>query len=191
MTALAKELVQALRDQRPTGPYMLVGFCAHAVLAYEMAQQLVVAGHKVSFLALFDPSWVWWDQRPSLNQRFQSAITKVRSIPWRERPQRFLEKSRAIWRQRKRQAPPGNVVIEPAWESLYRLLRPYNPKPYQGQVSIIINENADGIAQQWEQLGNDVQVAKIPTSHDKMFEDPAVSLVSDQIRNWLGDDLRK
>jgi len=38
----------------PTGPYLLAGTCAGAVVAFEMAQQLVQSGRSVGLVALFD-----------------------------------------------------------------------------------------------------------------------------------------
>ena len=51
---MAALYVAAVREQQPSGPYLLLGFCFGGVLAYEAAQQLRRAGEEVSLLAMLD-----------------------------------------------------------------------------------------------------------------------------------------
>jgi thioesterase domain-containing protein len=51
---LAAHYVEALRVIRPAGPYFLGGWSLGGIIAYEMAQQLVAQGHKISQLLLLD-----------------------------------------------------------------------------------------------------------------------------------------
>jgi amino acid adenylation domain-containing protein len=50
----ASECVKLLREVQPHGPYSLIGWCVAGVLAFEVAQQLVQMGHKVSFIGIVD-----------------------------------------------------------------------------------------------------------------------------------------
>ena len=43
-----------MREVQPEGPYYLAGLCVNGVIAYEMARQLALDGHRVALLALFD-----------------------------------------------------------------------------------------------------------------------------------------
>ncbi|KAI1307858.1 putative polyketide synthase [Xylaria venustula] len=52
---LATIFVAALRTEQPTGPYMIGGVSAGAVLAYEVAKQLVDSGAELLGLLLIDP----------------------------------------------------------------------------------------------------------------------------------------
>jgi thioesterase domain-containing protein len=51
---MARAHLQDLRAVRPHGPYIVGGFCLGAIVAYELAQQLVAAGEKVEMLLLID-----------------------------------------------------------------------------------------------------------------------------------------
>jgi amino acid adenylation domain-containing protein len=51
---MAKAHLQDLRAVRPHGPYIVGGFCLGAIVAYELAQQLVAAGERVEMLLLID-----------------------------------------------------------------------------------------------------------------------------------------
>ncbi len=55
MEEIAQHLVLALREKQPRGPYRLGGFCLGAVVAYEVARQLMMQGQEVSRLVLLEP----------------------------------------------------------------------------------------------------------------------------------------
>jgi amino acid adenylation domain-containing protein len=55
MEEIAEHLVLALREKQPCGPYRLGGFCLGAVVAYEVARQLIMQGEEVGLLVLFEP----------------------------------------------------------------------------------------------------------------------------------------
>ena len=50
----ARRYVQELRLIQREGPYQLIGYSFGGVIAYEMAQQLLASGERVSFLGLLD-----------------------------------------------------------------------------------------------------------------------------------------
>jgi thioesterase domain-containing protein/acyl carrier protein len=52
--AIADYYLAALRRVQPAGPYALLGFCAEAVVAFEMARQLEHQGETVDVLVLID-----------------------------------------------------------------------------------------------------------------------------------------
>jgi amino acid adenylation domain-containing protein len=52
--AIAAHCIQTMRKVQPTGPYLLAGYSAGGVVAYEVARQLTAAGHVVAMLALLD-----------------------------------------------------------------------------------------------------------------------------------------
>ena len=55
---IASCFIQDILTLRPEGPYILGGHCFWAIVAFEMAQQLVRKGHEVPLLFLLDPSSV-------------------------------------------------------------------------------------------------------------------------------------
>ena len=55
---IAASFIKDILALRPEGPYVLGGFCVWAIVALEMARQLVSKGHEVSLLFLLDPSSV-------------------------------------------------------------------------------------------------------------------------------------
>jgi thioesterase domain-containing protein len=53
--AMAAAYIKLMRSVQAEGPYLLGGFCAGGLLAYEVAQQLHAAGQAVDLLVLIDP----------------------------------------------------------------------------------------------------------------------------------------
>jgi len=51
---IAANLLEALCDAQPQGPYYLAGWCMSGVIAYDMAQKLRARGQEVALLAIFD-----------------------------------------------------------------------------------------------------------------------------------------
>jgi len=64
---VAAKMISLMRAEQPKGPYMLGGNCFGAKLAYEMAQQLVRAGERVSLLVLVHP-----ERRMAMHRGFRT-----------------------------------------------------------------------------------------------------------------------
>ena len=54
MEEIAAQYVQLIYKFQPSGPYKLMGWCVGGVLAFEVARQLMIAGHQVALLAMID-----------------------------------------------------------------------------------------------------------------------------------------
>ncbi|HZQ48954.1 MAG TPA: alpha/beta fold hydrolase [Candidatus Dormibacteraeota bacterium] len=55
---MAAAHVAAVREVAPHGPYILGGWCAGGLLAFEMARQMAAAGERVEHLFLLDPVYL-------------------------------------------------------------------------------------------------------------------------------------
>ncbi len=51
---LARQMVSALCEKQPQGPYYLCGYCIDGAFAFEMARQLKMYGHEVGLLVLIE-----------------------------------------------------------------------------------------------------------------------------------------
>jgi thioesterase domain-containing protein/acyl carrier protein len=85
---LARDYLQIIRSQQPTGPYRLLGYSFSGLVAYEVAQQLRAAGEEVQCLALvdthIDPWSAGWKYRFARTTDLRSAhLRHVASSLWR------------------------------------------------------------------------------------------------------------
>ena len=75
---IAAALVTHVREVQPEGPYSLAGLCVNAVIAYEMARQLVAQGHEVALLAMVDGQNPAYYQNFSQESRAQLYFNKAK-----------------------------------------------------------------------------------------------------------------
>jgi pimeloyl-ACP methyl ester carboxylesterase len=96
----------AVREHTPHGPYFLGGYCIGAIVALEMARQLMAQGEKIGHVFLVDPPvwsgpaarrfWPWidrlgdlrkWDLEKKIDFLDRSVISIHRWLrnPWREK----------------------------------------------------------------------------------------------------------
>jgi amino acid adenylation domain-containing protein len=66
---IAASFLAEVREVQPHGPYALIGTCMGGVVAYEMAQQLHLAGEKVDLLALLET----WHPMASFGRRSRAS----------------------------------------------------------------------------------------------------------------------
>jgi thioesterase domain-containing protein/acyl carrier protein len=70
---IANHLLLALREEQPSGPYRLGGFCQDGVFAFEVARQLAEQGQDVELLALFEAA----NPSPEVRVRIPSEIRRL------------------------------------------------------------------------------------------------------------------
>jgi thioesterase domain-containing protein len=71
---LASQLLGKLRERQPHGPYVLAGYSLGAIVAYELAGQLVEAGEAVNWLGIFDTA------APSLAKLLATPWARLRRL---------------------------------------------------------------------------------------------------------------
>ncbi|MEM1451767.1 MAG: condensation domain-containing protein, partial [Planctomycetota bacterium] len=114
---LAARYVDALRSDRPHGPYRILGMCDGALIALEAAKQLTAAGEIVEFLGVLNThslntlSWRNRIRRVEVRlQYYRSRLGGMRRLTWRERRGEIDR----VLRQRLRRLSRANAQAEDA-----------------------------------------------------------------------------
>ena len=81
---MASHYIREMRTVQPSGPYALAGFCFGAILAFEMAHQLLAAGETVGLLVSLDGAAPHYDYSADAQTRESSAGASVVSKISRE-----------------------------------------------------------------------------------------------------------
>ncbi|BAV34107.1 thioester reductase [Sulfuricaulis limicola] len=162
LEVIAAEYVQLIRKFQATGPYKLIGWCVGGVLAFEVARQLVEAGHEVSLLAMID-AWAPGHHRrlsrtrailADYSYRWQLIGADWRRVISREQTlaafmeQRVMYKRLLRWFGRSPASPPARVAFETRESSaenydqwllgyLEEMAQSYEPKPYSGKIMLL------------------------------------------------------
>lgn len=180
--AVASLYVREMQRVQPHGPYFLGGVCLGAVVAYEMAQQLVGQGERVSLLAMVEPA-----------------------RPWRPGPKAYLSFLRYLYDRFLRRvgyAREGNAPQGPAELSAFvRLklklvanvwaLRRYIPQPYSGPIHVFLSEGSLGIPDnpqlEWRHLARgEWSVHAIPGDHGSITGDNRIVIEPAHMRVLAG-----
>ena len=155
----AKKLLQQIRIFQPAGPYYLIGFCAGGLVAFELAQQLKIAGERTAFLALVEcvpynytgfrtrlcsyyVQHYWWKLRQNLKQYgvFGSA-KKLYSWVTRgggsEIDDEVAPLNPALIAD---SSPEAMANIRRIEQALRASDREYVPEPYTGSACLIVGE---------------------------------------------------
>jgi acyl carrier protein len=163
--AMARRYVRDVLREIPAGPYLLIGYCGGAVIAYEMVRQLGKAGCRVPALIMIDPDvraqhlpWMFEGGLRLLLRRLAS-IAHVLRVQWSAR-------------RRGGATSEGRRTLV-AW-SLAATLRGYLPRP--GAVEVFLIYAADHRARlmdpQWglpRFVGRIVEAAEGGPDHDSLF----------------------
>jgi thioesterase domain-containing protein len=195
VAAMATELVGDVRRVQPRGPYRLGGHCNGALLAFEMARQLVAAGERVEVLVLIDVSAR--NARFRLLRRLVSATAMARGLDhlaeadlfvrlrdqatdWTRRVMRRWHGLRTRWEGeglslRSTEAGEDRDLVPPlpAWPEgprvaeYRRLVRAYVPGRYAGRVTLLVPEERPRPVPdlEWSRVAARVNVHTVPGAH--------------------------
>ena len=199
---IAAYLVKAIREEQECGPYYIGGLCVNAVIAYEVAQQLVAQGQKVELLAMVDAHNHAYYKNPFkdgrytariryhlanlirmdagetgayLRDRMDEARRKIERITWR------LSSDREGHTDDFRNT---DSIVHPAFSR-------YQPKPYAGRVVLLQSSEWPKspyfeFKLGWEDLADTIDFHRIQADHAYLFDEPHVETVAATIARYLG-----
>jgi amino acid adenylation domain-containing protein/non-ribosomal peptide synthase protein (TIGR01720 family) len=197
----AKIYVARLRERQPQGPYLLVGLCGSALLAFEMARMLVDEGESVPLLILAEPaSIVRVTGSPSLRRtmwlryyrfRLQHHLSKLVKIPLLSWPGYVARRAAAFTFALGQAARIARPVGEHSdfWRErpeLLRALKSYIPEPYSGKVTLVVAEQTVAIHGEpelgWRSVAEGgVDVRILPGDHHGLMG-PDIRLLAEAIK---------
>ena len=202
---IAARYIEALRECRPRGPYVIAGWCLDGVFAYEVAQQLSAAGEEVPLTVMFDTSNPTQVSRwPFRVDRLEFHLAKLARISFTEIPAYCIERLRSLattakrlwWRTAYKWKVLTDRRIDHELRDLTRALTiaasRYVPRPYQGTVLLVrpkerpAGRRAD-CASGWHELVPNLQAVDTAGNHVDMFQEPNVEQMASKLEAALRD----
>jgi thioesterase domain-containing protein len=205
---IAAALVVRMREVQATGPYYLAGLCVNGVIAYEMARQLILQGHEVALLGLFDA------QNPAFYQSFsQEGYFR---LLWKRAQTQFANLKRQKWSEFAEERLVGirrhlsvrywrihNAfhlrVNEKGLQDLDTIVHPasfvYRPGPHTGGAKVVFFQSTDWpdgrywqFHASWDGLiPKGMEVFRIPGGHESMFYEENVDLLASKLKGCLSE----
>jgi thioesterase domain-containing protein len=200
---IAALLIRVMREVQPKGPYYIAGLCVNAVIAYEIAQQLVRDGEEVALLAMLDAHNQAYYKNPFKDGRYTSRVkyhlsnllkldaseTSAYLLDRLDEARRKIE--RVAWRLTSDHSGEERLrntdsIIHPAFSR-------YEPQPYPGKIVLFqSSEWPKGpyfdFELGWKDLvGGGIEFHTIPGDHPSMFLEPTVNLVAEKLSSHLSE----
>jgi amino acid adenylation domain-containing protein len=180
ISAMALDYIQEIRTIQPHGPYLLVGECIGALVAYEVAQQLQQQGEEIALLSLLDavlPTTsrleAFEEQRKFSTRLLEHVQNVLRLKPTQLLPY-LLDKARKALVWLYPDLPDAVARHHYAKvKSLEAVLR-YQPQCYDGRVALLVSEEfPDEHLATWGDLVQGLKIHRIAGSHDLYIKENA------------------
>ncbi len=198
---MAKQYLQEIRALQPTGPYFLSGYSFGAMIAFEMAQQLLEQGQSIGLLAFLDGSSpLLTNTRPPLFKTLGVHLDNLWQLSSREK---FVYiKHRLDYRQNNASIRDMLISQWSTSEGLSQYLidlldgnlqatDDYVAKPYGGNAVLFRSriqsmESALDPDLSWASLiTGSLDIQAIPGPHASMMKEPHVQVLAEKLKLYL------
>ncbi len=200
---IAADYVEAIETAQPEGPYHLVGYSFGGIVAFEVAQQILMRGGRVGLLGLFDTiEWQYGEKideslRPG--QRlgvFNEHLKAIFSRGGAGYFKRLINAKSLQVKLRLLDAPghPLSATVGSIEESNTYAAANYRPKVYPGKLTLFrstersISDGTDEMLGWGSLAAEGVQVHPVPSNHFNMLREPAVKMLAEKLWSCLGRD---
>lgn len=210
---MARCYVQAMREVQRSGPYLVAGFSAGGVVAFEIAQQLCGSGEHVALLALLDsavysqPAAALIDagRRRGKFRKFKRGFQRLCTMPPSEQRAALLRNwahySQLLSISARARAEAlatwcGIPVQGPAKmkDAFLLALRRYHPATFGGAVVLYratagVGRDDDRPAMGWGSVSPRVTVETVHAGHPGILGEPAVIAVARSLDHHICEAL--
>jgi thioesterase domain-containing protein len=187
---MAVEYLKMVLRVCPDGPFYLIGFSFGGVLAYEMALQLMKAGHDVPFLVIIDSISPLAKQTCQVDNAFFNKIRSDFFRPLRKRFRRFykiLICKLYIMFNKPIPLTRRNYYM---WDKYLGLSRNYSPDKFDGEILLFRateNPSSDKYLG-WDTLVKKIKMFEIEGKHLEIFTgEHRTVILQDEIAKYLAD----
>src|SRR6266513_3205780 len=205
--AMAAAYLEEIRAVQPQGPYFVGGYCFGAIVAFEMAQQLLAEGQDVALLAFF----LGYTPRPSrlrllhhLSQvavKVQFHLGQLRRLETRGRLTYVVGKAHRnvvaakarswLWRLAYKlyggHASPSSRLLRNIPEVNLQAARTYVPQTYKGRMTVFLSGEMgqcvrfDPTRELAGMTARAVDVVGVPGDRDSMLKEPFVRVLAERL----------
>jgi glutamate-1-semialdehyde aminotransferase/thioesterase domain-containing protein/acyl carrier protein len=209
---MAARFIADMREEFPSGPYALAGYCSGGTIAFEAAQQLQAAGEKVVFLCGIE-TYDWGtaqSSRPTMwtkfyysVQRFEFHVRNFLLLDWNLKQEylqskwRRLKSRTVIWKGMflslfsRHQGTKRSNASEVNWNEVWRAhdaqADRYRPRTYAGKLLLIRpkRDYSSYVGKNDLQASEGVEIVRLDAFPTGLMSAPFVDQLADEIRSRL------
>lgn len=176
---LASIYIKEMQLIQPEGPYFMIGLCIGALVAFEMAQQLVTQGSQVALLVLADPII----QSGTKPLPFWTKISNLLKLGPVESFTRI--QSRMIKKLRVRKGKTSNRAQDKYHKYLPNQVYPGSAVIITAVGEISLSSSFDPQLGWGKLVAGGLEIHEIPSDHTELFDEPTVKVTSEILNNYL------
>lgn len=187
---MAAAYIEALHPRLENHPWILCGWCYGGIVAYEMARQLVAAGHPAPLVMMIE-AWAQSPADPKQSRRLKMAkIQGLLGMPWNHQLG-FLKSRIASKRPAAPEDPDDNGFSRSViYQTNMRAINRYQPGFYQGELHLMMSTDHDAGTIPvknggWHVLGASCRVHDIVGGHEHALRPPNVAGLARSITSLL------
>jgi thioesterase domain-containing protein len=212
---MAAGYIKAIRARQSHGPYLLGGWSAGGVLAYEMARQLRSCGEKIALVALID-SWAPpregcrdFDEA-DLATAFLLDFLRISGIDTSMSKEQFASHFRSLKQEgqseylfnelRVRDVLPAGTDLRQlqrlmdTFKANHVALAGYRPRDYHGRVVLFRaeleqNDCSDPL-RGWGRLSRRFEIQSVPGDHYSILARPQIAALAANIQRYIDEPAR-
>jgi thioesterase domain-containing protein len=203
ISQMAASYLDEIMAFKPEGPYLLASWSFGVIVVYELAQQLVGAGHEVAFLGMFDQGPLPPFEEPANQAEFLMnlfgknlplSVNKLAKMTDQEQIRYVYELAqRKKWLYSEVTLNQFQYFIE-IHKTQRKAWRQYKPGPFAGKITVFVAEKSDHIDRSpdlgWDSLAeNGVETITVPGDHLTMLQAPHVKKLALAIQKCLISDV--
>jgi thioesterase domain-containing protein len=206
---MASKYISEMREVQPVGPYQLLGYSLGASLAYEIAQQLRVAGEQVRLLAMIDGTLNeepieffadgWEQEIEDWEQKYiMTALAKIGIHPdqtaamdFDQKVARFLECSKSSHDFPSDVTPSQFKAFMRLFATNTRAQLSYEGKPYSGPIDFFACNNGDIPFAEYgwgDKFMGSFRFHTLPGNHDDAVTGESCLLLAEKLKALLEPD---
>ena len=205
LEAIATHFAQSIRERQPNGPYLLGGWCAHGLLAFETARQLQEQGEEVAQVLMLETAnpvrmkqYSGWKRAIARAQlkwhllKFEYAYVKqLNSTQGRDyiagrtaqKLTRIKQSLRRVLKATKFYPELEDSAAGNPLDVLYAAAARYNPKRYRGHVLLIRStQRTLGFGHVldlgWSEVLENLEICETPGNHYSIYMQPNVDALA-------------
>jgi thioesterase domain-containing protein len=200
---MAAEYVEAIRAVQPEGPYRIGGYSAGGVVAFEMAHRLRAQGETVALLALLDTFCPTLHDRPSKSffEKLRDHVRGIAEHGWdygrrytRDRfnfEQNRLRRMQVALYEKLGKRLPIELRDIPMVDAYFEAVSGYALTFYPGKIALFTARDKGHVYDHvphhmgWEELAGELEVHKVPGTHDNLMQEPNVKVLVDRLKEEL------
>ncbi len=210
--SIAEVYLEELIRHNPNGPYLLAGFSAGSVIAFEMAGQLQTSGKKVAFLGNFDFSIENLRQNVSGKEKLKRILPEfiprkvhfMKNIIRHPKDNLKFQKTFAGLRingilarlgyTREEKNDAGMEKIHRLMDRYQRAFNIYKPRPYNGKIDLFVSGKKmyylrDPVWLGWKDYAlNGIRIHPVEGDHDHMILEPFSAQFASVLQSVLDEN---